>query len=245
MKKLTIVVAALFLCACASRDARPLLDRTLGNVPASRYMEATTIEEIRALRPQAEIPLRIAVMPPDRWNGFSKEERQAIQGWGEKFIALGFAKSVDIVPVSLVPECSYRSDSSCYLYGSRVAGARLGADAILFVHGNTVSDSYINPLSVLDLTIVGMWLVPGHHVDTYAAYEASLFDIDNGYLYAVAEAHGEQKLQRPFAYIDYQSGQSEAIVEALNSLGEKLMGLAQEQVNQMNSPNNLPQASRP
>jgi len=148
-----------------------------------------------------------------------------------------FAESLQIVPKSLAPTCGYKADSDCYLTKSRESAARLGADAVLFLNDSTVTDSYVNPLSILNLTIVGMWMIPAHHRDAYTIYEASLFDINNGYLYAVAEGYGEQKSIRPFIYAEYSTGQEESRIKALNEMGLKLLKLAREQVNTLSAPN--------
>jgi rhombotail lipoprotein len=237
MKILGIFMIVILLNACASKDMRPQLESGMGGIPTTQYSDAQTIEEIRKLRPQAHFPLKVAVMPPDRVRGISKAEKMTIEQWGEKLKQIGFVTSLEIVPISLMPSCGYRSESNCFLNQSRAAGARLGADAMLFIGDSTVTDSYINPLSILNLTIVGMWIVPAHHRDSYSVYEAALFDIDNGYLYAVAEGQGEQKSLLPYMYVEYSSGQEEARVKALNVLGEKLLALAQNQMDKLTEPN--------
>ncbi len=126
-----------------------------------------------------------------------------------------------------MPNCGY-TKKGCYLQGARFAGAQLGADTILFLDGSTVTDRYANPASILNLTILGMWIIPAHHRDSYSIYEASMFDIDNGYLYTVSEGYGEFKTVRPFIYVERNTGQEEARIAALEMLGEKLFSTAQE-----------------
>jgi len=208
----------------------PKLGQGLGKIPTTQFSNARTVEEIRALKPQARLPLKIAVIPSDSWNDFSFEERQIIERWGEELAKIGFAQSLQIIPHSLIPTCGYNSDNNCFLEGARVAGARMRADAILFLNDSTVTDSYVNPLSILDLTIVGMWFVPSHHRDSYSIYEAALFDINNGYLYAVAEGSGENKAVRPYVYAEYDTGQEKARIEALNAVGDKLIKLAKAEM---------------
>ena len=135
------------------------------------------------------------------------------------------------MPKSLIPTCGYKNESNCFLNESRAAGARLGADALLFLSETSVTDTYLNPLSILNLTIVGMWVVPAHHRDAYSVYEAALFDIDNGYLYAVAEGHGESKTIRPYMYVDSKTGREEADLKALVDISNKIFSLSQEKMN--------------
>jgi rhombotail lipoprotein len=238
MKACSVLVIVVLLCGCASKDMRPQLEQGMGGIPSAQYSDARTVEEIRALKPQAKFPLKIAVMPSGSWEDLSQEERAIIESWEEQLKEIGFVKTLSIIPKSLIPSCGYKSDNNCFLQGSRVAGARVGADAILFLSSSTATDSYVNPLSILNLTIVGMWVVPAHHRDSYSIYEAALFDIDNGYLYAVAEGSGEHKLLRPYMYIEYRTGQKEARIKALNEVGKKLYGMAKEQIAKFTAPNN-------
>jgi rhombotail lipoprotein len=237
MKFISILLGIWLLSACAATDMTARLARGKGGIPTTQFSDAKTIEEIRALKPQARIPLKIAVMPSNRWEALSQEERDVIEKWSDDLKKLGFVKSLEIVPKSIAPTCGYQDDSNCFLQGSRTAGARLGADAILFLNDSTVTDTYMNPLSILNLTIVGMWIVPAHHRDSYSIYEASLFDIDNGYLYAVVEGGGEHKVLRPYMYDEYRVGEKEARIKALNAVGSKLYALAKEQMATLNSLN--------
>lgn len=227
MKLLGLLMALSLLAGCASTDMSTALDRGRGKIPTYQFADAKTVQEVRALKPQAQPPIKVAVLPVRHWQSVSLQERQMIESWGEQLKRIGFIESLTIIPDSLIPRCNYQSDSDCYLDGARLAGARMGADALLFLSDSTVTDSYVNPTSILNLTIVGMWIAPAHHRDSYSVYEASLFDIDNGYLYTVAEGYGEYKTIRPFMYVDYNTGQKEARLSALNALGEKLLAAAQ------------------
>lgn len=239
MKKILTIITAAMLASCAAHDMSSAIQKGRGNIPTHQFSSATTVEQVRSLKPQASPPLKIAVFPPNRWQSVGLEERKLIEKWGDKLKTIGFVKSLEIVPESLMPACGYRSDAGCYLNEARVAGARLGADAILFLDDSTVTDAYVNPASILNLTIVGMWIVPAHHRDSYSIYEASLFDIDNGYLYAVAESYGEFKTVRPFMYIEYETGQKEARLIALEKLGQKLLDRANEFMSAVESPNHV------
>ena len=230
MKILYILTLLTVLTACTATNVKPQLDEGIGSIPRVQFSDAKTIEEIRNLRPQAVPPLKVVVMPSNRWQGLTEEERNIIKSWKEKLQTLGFVESLEIIPTSLIPSCGYESDQDCFLNSSRAAGARLGADAILFLNDSSVTDSYVNPLSILNLTIVGMWIVPAHHRESYSVYEASLFDINNGYLYAFAEGNGTYKTLRPYMYVEHSTGQEEARAKALNDVGQKLYKLAQEQM---------------
>jgi rhombotail lipoprotein len=229
MKIFNTLSILILLSGCAATDMQTKLERGLGNIPTTQFSNAQTVEEIRQLRPQATVPLKIAVISQNRRN-LSQQERDIVEQLGEKLKQIGFVRSLEFIPQSLQPTCGYRSDQNCFLNASRAAGARLGADAILFLNESAVTDAYVNPLSILNLTIVGMWVIPAHHRDSYSVYEASLFDIDNGYLYAVAEGHGENKIIRPYMYVEYGTGRDEASVKALNDISNRLYIIAQEQM---------------
>ncbi|WP_445369851.1 hypothetical protein ACH5Y9_12470 [Methylomonas sp. BW4-1] len=231
MEKAWIFTLTTLLAACSATDMRPHLEQSIGDTPKTQFSTATTVEEIRNLRPQATIPLKVAVVTANhRRTEISKEEQEAINIWGEKFKALGFIKSFDIVPQSLISNCGYRSEGSCFSNESRLAGARMGADTILFINDSTDTDSYLNPLSMLNISIIGMWLAPGHHRDSYSIYEASLLDINNGYLYGFARDSSEHKAIRPYMYANRNTGQNEARLEALNKVFQKLYAAAEEQM---------------
>lgn len=232
MKKALVFTLTALVTACSATDMRPRLEQSIVDVPKNQFSTAKTVEEIRSLRPQATVPLKIAVVPANRRRTeISKEEQEAIKSWGEKFKTLGFVKSFEIVPHSLISNCGYQSEGGCFSNESRLAGARMGADAVLFINDNTDTDSYVNPLSVLNISIVGMWLAPGHHRDSYSIYEASLLDINNGYLYGFAQDSGEYKAIRPYMYANRNTGQNEARLEALNKVFQKLYAAAEEQMN--------------
>ncbi len=238
MKIVSVYIMMILLSACSTMGVRPELEQGTGKIPTSQYSDAQTVEEIRKLRPQARFPLKIAVMPPMRWGGLSKSERDIIEAWEQNLKDIGFVDSLTIVPQSLVPDCGYKAESECYLIKSREAGARLGADAILFLNDSTATDPYVNPLSILNLTIVGMWVIPAHHRDAYSIYEVSLFDIDNGYLYFVAEGYGTKKSIRPYMYVDNNTGEEDARIKALNDVGSQITSLAKEQMRKFSSANN-------
>lgn len=226
--KYQMLFVTLFLSACASNEVGDGTDRGLDGVPV-QYSNARTVEEIRNLEPQAKLPLDIVVMRSQDWDSkLSVEERKIINSWEKELQEVGFAKSIQIVPESLVPSCGYRSDPNCFIEGARAAGARLHADAILFIDDNTVTDAYLNPFSILNLTIIGMWLAPGHNKDSYSIYEASLFDVNNGYLYAIADGEGEKKLMRPYMFTEWDMGQAEAKAMALDNLGQRLLAIARQ-----------------
>lgn len=228
MKHLLIFLAVWLLSACSATDMSAPLKQGVSAIPKQSI--DLSVEQIKQLRPQATPPLKVVLILPPQSREFAPNEREAILEWGQRIKQLGFIKSLEIAPQSMLSGCGYKSEPNCFVNQSRQAGARLGADALLYISGNAVTDSYVNPLSFLDITIAGMWFVPGHHRDSYAVYEAALYDINNNYLFGVAEASGEAKTMRPYAYAERNTGQAEAKIEALNKLGQKLYDIARQQM---------------
>jgi rhombotail lipoprotein len=234
MRFLLAISAAILLAGCALKPAKSPYAEEAGGIPAAQFSDARTVAEIRKLKPQAALPLKVAMVPPP--SGLSKRERELIEELEKKLVDLGFLKSLDVVPAALRPVCGYKSESGCFINEARAAGARLGADAVLFLGSSSNTESYVNFFSVLNLTIIGMWIAPAHHRDSHVVYEASLVDIDNGYLYAVAEGYGESSVVRPYMYVEFQTGQDEARENALIKLTEKLYRVAKEKVAEQNAP---------
>mgnify|MGYP006111346559 CR=1 FL=1 len=224
------------MASCQSTGTSRTTSGTHGSIPTHTYTNAKTVKDIRELQPQSTLPLKVAVIPSDRRHGISFEEIKIIDKWNKKLKQSGFIQSLEVVPTSLLPKCGYKADSDCFLNQARTAGARLGADAILFLNESSETQKYVNPLSILNLTIVGMWFVPAHHRDSNSRYEGSLIDIDNGYIYSAAEGRGENQSIRPYMYTN-NSGLEKAKLEALDELGQKLFDVAQEYMTSKNSPN--------
>lgn len=215
MKYLAGLLSALLLTACASIYKAPEITAR-GSLVPTQFSDANTLEEIRALKPQARLPMKVAIV---EYNiRLSNNERAIIKSWESKLIEIGFVSSMEVIPGALAPRCGYQSKDDCFIQEIRKSGARLNADSLLFLTGQVNTESYLNPLSLLNITIAGLWLAPGHHRESSALYEATLFDINNGYLYGSSEGWGTGSLVRPYMFIEKNISESEAQEKALNSL---------------------------
>lgn len=224
---------ASMLAACS---ANPTMMSGLRQNMVSTKQYAThsaSLEEIAKLKPQAVPPIKIAVAQPsssysEQW---SAEEMQEIESWLPGLKSTGLVREIVVIPASLRPTCEGRYGSSdCGAYGWRMAAATLHADAVLMVSRAIATDSYVNPLSLLNLTVIGMWVVPAHHRDSYALYQAHLQDVANGYIYGTAYGDGASKSVRPLMYEHTKTGQSEASLSALKILGRKIIEAAQQEM---------------
>jgi rhombotail lipoprotein len=134
-----------------------------------------------------------------------------------------FIKELIILPESFSHNCGWRDSYFCRTDADRKTAARFNADALLILSTHTENESYSNMLSILDLTIIGMWIVPGHHRDSYVIVEGSLIDNRNDYLYSFVRAHGEDKKVRPFVFVDWDISRKTARANALKAFGEKIL----------------------
>ena len=73
----------------------------------------------------------------------------------------------------------------------RLAAARQHIDAVLVYAVGGYSNK-ASPLSILDLTIIGAYLVPSRSVEGSAIASALLFDVRNGYPYGTVSATSTQ-----------------------------------------------------
>lgn len=74
----------------------------------------------------------------------------------------------------------------------RLGAARQHVDAVLIYTVAYASTDKISPLSLLDLTIVGAYLVPSRSIRGEATATALLLDVRNGYPYGTATTDAHQ-----------------------------------------------------
>ncbi|MEW6512273.1 MAG: hypothetical protein AB1428_15085 [Bacteroidota bacterium] len=136
----------------------------------------------------------------------------------------GIVTELIVLPSMLVEECPY-NDPSCLLKARRAAAARVGADALLTITEATAVDEYANVSAILDLTIAGIWLVPGHHRDALTVAEGAMIDNRNEYLYVFARGEAEEHLVRPFA--SWKAARPSRL-RALRAFGQEFIRQASE-----------------
>jgi hypothetical protein len=228
LRAIVSVAFCVALGGCATGFNRGEMDAALQSAKPSYVSSELSVEEIDALRPQVNLPARIAIAPPiqtyQRWWGqrsldtWSPDEIAILESWQEPLRSAGVASEILILPSSLVKDCEVR-DSLCRLKSQRAAAARVHADALLVINLATATDEYVNPASALYLTIIGMWLVPASHRDALTVAEGVLLDTRNEYLYAFARGEGESQSVRPAMYADTVAVVGMSRVEALRDFG--------------------------
>lgn len=184
------------------------------------------ILRIEQAKPQLQCPFRLAVLPPSLFNarsyhepGETEGQRREILAWGEKLRKEGIISDLIIIPEILTQQ--FRSRNS--VKDLRVAAARLQADAVLILRSSTDVDAYVNPLSVLNLTIVGMFIAPGHHRDALTIVEGMVVDNRNQYVYFAGSAEGKGTTLAPLASVEARDAVRDSRCEALKAFGDLLV----------------------
>lgn len=75
----------------------------------------------------------------------------------------------------------------------RRGAARQHLDYVLVYEVNTVTDARANGLSLADLTVIGMFVLPSRNVEVEATASAILIDVRNGYPYATLTGFAEEE----------------------------------------------------
>jgi rhombotail lipoprotein len=226
------VIIAVFLtltfvgCAKKPFDPSQMTSQLPSETP--EYKNAYTIESIEALKPQLKFPIVLAVSQPTSGHGWYADEIEIIESWEAPLKEHGFISELIVLPESFSKECGWRRSYFCGVDSDRKTAARFHADALLMMSTITETESYTNPMSILNLTIVGMWLAPGHHRDAHTIVEGSLIDNRNEYLYAFARAHGEEKKIRPYAFAEWRMSTKDSRIKALKAFGEKIISEIQQ-----------------
>jgi len=221
------ILAALF-ASCSSTIDRGRMQQELAT--ATPEFSSQTVEEIEKIQPQLSVPFRLAVAPPI-WRKelhWSREERKELESWGPELKAIGLVSEFILIP-SVTYEISAANQRG-WFEQLRTAAARHHADAVLVVRDVDDTSSWVNVLSVLDLTIVACWFVPGHHVEAVSLMQALVLDNRNEYLYASAEGEGSVVKVLPFAYVDAEEYRQEARLAALKDLKEGLLARARAEM---------------
>jgi hypothetical protein len=174
------------------------------------------IKQIQALRSQISFPCRIAVaLRGDGDWRWTTKDRQVMETWAEALRREGIATDVIFM-------------STMFLQGEtlkdmRAAAAEHGADALLVIKGAAMTDSYMNPAAVFNVTVLGGFIVPGSRRDALFLMQAGLIDVRNGFLYASVEAEGEGSTIAPTFIIEERDAIDRAKQKALTNFGPELL----------------------
>ncbi len=227
------VIAILLLSGCATKKGFNRSEMT-GAVQENQPFLAPnmTVEQIGQLKARIHYPLRLAVAPPiisygRGWIGrevkaWTAEETREIESWAVPLKKAGIISDLIILPAFLLDECK-NDQSDCIQRASRTAAARAQADALLLIDLASAVDKYTNQASLLDVTIVGLWLIPGHHRDALTIAEGAMIDIRSEYVYTFARGEAEEKTVRPYIYADSWKAVKPSRLGALQAFGREFI----------------------
>jgi len=218
--KRPLLLLAVLACGCAQGFDRGALQERLND--GTLQSPDAAIAEARGLRPQLRFPCRIAVYfkpPQDRTWHWTTEDKAALDGCAAALKKEGIAADVFPLPELVIN----KNDSKLDMKDLRLAAAKCGADALFVVYGAAQTDSYKNFAMVLDLTVVGGFIVPASHRDSLFLIEGVLLDVDNGYIYTGVQAESEGKIVRPTFLIEDKDAVAKAKTKAVTQFGEDLL----------------------
>ncbi len=224
MKLLPVYFAALSAVGCsASFNVAKMEERQWGGEKVFTDMDLARIEQ---LRPQLTVPFRLAVAPPlyEDWRTPQQleGELQAIQAWGAELKKSGLVSEFIVLPKMLLGTSFGGRHTHDYFKAVRVASARVQADAVLLMSSVTDVSSYVNPLCILNATLVGCYIVPGHHKAALTIIEGLVMDNRNEFLYWTGSAQARGTTMGPAALIDEEDAIRESRTSALKAFGEAL-----------------------
>ena len=158
-------------------------------------------------------------------------------GWGDvddRLIEASFGRLMESALVSEVVRAGHEvspspreamSGSPTYLKPVRLAAARRSGDVAVALSTSTRDERWMNPLGVLYVSVVGLWLVPGHQHDVAARADAVAVAVRDGTVVATAAGHGRISRVRPLALLDEGRDRADAERAAIHAL---LPSLAEE-----------------
>lgn len=158
------------------------------------------VREIAAVEPDIRFPARIGLARIEKGRLTAIPEREG-EAWAMLSEDLGGLYG-EFVPVSplIAAMVNPNSDKPRYQYtaGDTIAEIRRGAarqhlDYVLAYEVSTTNRSKGSALSFADLTVIGMFVLPGRSVEAEAAASGILIDVRNGYPYATLTAFADKK----------------------------------------------------
>ena len=223
------IFTSLFLTSCAvDMDSKALWDG----------LRDSKVQLHAAGRAELTKPLRLGVVPPlrttehgwrdaeQRLSVWTEEEREIVQRWARRFEERGVVEEVVFLPRLLLG-----SDADDKLIPTlRAVATAAGVDAVLITHSLTDTAHQPNVLALFDITIVGAFVVPGHHWRALTVAEGVVLDPHRNLVYAFAEGQGEATSWGPYAYEDCEELAQAARVDSLDKLGEALFESVQSSV---------------
>lgn len=165
--------------------------------PASGGSIDDEIKSIAAIEPQLQFPARIGLARISHGRlGAIPASELAI--WGDAIETLG-PEVGEFVPVSpliasMVTDISHRQGDAAgkVIEDIRKGAARQHLDYVIAYEVTSFADTQQNGLSLADLTLIGLFVVPSRSIDVEASASAIMLDVRNGYPYATITGFAEK-----------------------------------------------------
>jgi hypothetical protein len=217
-----VVFGVLLLAGCfhtSSFDRAHMISR-LQTESASYTVSDDEIAQVQEIKPQLQFPCRLAVYmsPAVQW---SMKDKEQVKAWGDSLKKQGIVSDYFLMSSLFSPGAA--SLGSKGQKEVRLAAARHGAEAVLIVHGVHQTDSYVNPAALLNLTVVGGYIIPASHRDVLFMLQGAVVDVGNGFLYASVESEGMGKIMRPTFIVEEKDALEAARKDAVAGFGPEFI----------------------
>jgi rhombotail lipoprotein len=198
----SVAVCVLFLGCSHGFDRGQLKERL--DTEAVQVTDAD-VRAALSLKPQLRFPIKVGVafLEEDtfdrsdpraaRWH-WSERDREAVLAATATLRERGVISDLFVIAKDLI--------AGRDLKHLRLAAAKHGADAVIVVQGAAQVDRYVNALAILNLSILGGFVVPASHRDAVFAVRCAMWDVGNEVLYLTAETEGEAKRLGPTFLIE-------------------------------------------
>jgi hypothetical protein len=199
-------------------EASPAPARTSPREPAAPAFQSR-LRAAAAVEPTLRFPARIGIARLERGelSPVPPEETAAWQKLAEKlgprlgaFVPISPLIAELVASEESLPPGARRSYSSSRVANTiqkiRLGAARQHVDAVLVYESIGFSEDSGTPLSLADLSIVGMFIVPSRHLKAEGVANALLLDVRNGYPYGTATARADDQNLVPTIGSDARSG---------------------------------------
>ena len=215
------VLLSLLLASCASMRSARDMRTDLQGAPL----------EFAPGRAELTGPVVLGIAPPlrthvERWGhrsvqveAWTDEEREIVDRWAKRFVEQDMIEEVVYLPRLLVSG----SDNVGLVQSLRTAAQASGADVVMVAHSISSFEHSANLLSVLDLSIVGMFIFPSHTGSALTVSEGLVFDVASNQMVAFAEGQGESDETVALAYLDRDVISRKARLKSFEDLGAALL----------------------
>ncbi len=155
------------------------------------------VKDIAMIEPHLEFPARIGIariehgrlstIPADEGEAWVNAAKKLGEGYGE------FVPVSPLIAEMVATPTSGTTQAARIVSTIRQGAARQHLDYVLVYEVGVSRRDKANVLSLADLTVVGMFVIPSRSINVEATASGILLDVRNGYPYATLTAHSEKK----------------------------------------------------